>query len=297
MHGKAKHLTSYRGEITFSMLRISGCSLRSSCQAERTELAEQGFGSFHSLGVRLIEPSEVGGSANAERMEKEDDFREIRSLDLRCVAVGSVEVSALRPEPPTGAWGGASGPPFALISGGAADRFEVECADATFGIVPSYSSEAGVHHMTDAIDGDGGFGDVRGDDHLAERVGGEGEILFLGGQLTMQGNQCHPLRKTLAADRVHRGHDFSHARHEDQDIAIGAGLDDAFYCVRGLLRDRTIIRTIEIRNLDRPRLAFGDDYRTSVKIGSDGFRIERGRHHSDLEIRAGSRLKLLGESQ
>ena len=47
--------------------------------------------------------------------------------------------------------------------------------------------------MSNAIDSDRGFGDVRCDNDFAEWVGREGQILLFGRDVTVQRNQSEPL--------------------------------------------------------------------------------------------------------
>ena len=65
-----------------------------------------------------------------------------------------------------------AGPSGALLRGGLTDRFDEEHVDAATGVVAMNSSETRVDHVTHPFDGDGGFGDVGGDDYLATVTGG-----------------------------------------------------------------------------------------------------------------------------
>ena len=66
----------------------------------------------------------------------------------------------------------------ALIGGGAADFFHEQGVDAAVGIEARDAGQAAVDDDAHAIDGEGGFGDIRGDDDLALAIAGEGGILI-----------------------------------------------------------------------------------------------------------------------
>lgn len=101
-------------------------------------------------------------------MEEENDFGEVAALDFGGVAFFAAEVAAFGPEPVAGSGGGAAGAAFSLVGTGAADRFQLEGADAAFGIVASDAGDTAVDDVADAIDCDAGLGDVGGDDDFSE---------------------------------------------------------------------------------------------------------------------------------
>ena len=70
------------------------------------------------------------------------------------------------------------GAAFALFGGGAADFFNEQGADAAFGIVTRNARETGIDDVADAVDGNGSFGDVGGDDDFAKFVWREGPVLI-----------------------------------------------------------------------------------------------------------------------
>ena len=135
--------------------------------AKSAEEAEQLFGAFDGGFVRLIEPIELGGPFDSERMEQEDYFSQIAALDFWRVPVRPIEVAAFGPEPITGSRGSPAGAAFTLIGGGATDVFEEQCADTAFRVIASHTGFTAVYDVTNAIDGDGSFGDVCGDHNFA----------------------------------------------------------------------------------------------------------------------------------
>src|SRR5690349_10505292 len=101
-------------------------------------------------------------------MQQEYDFREVAALDLGCVAFGAVKLPAFSPEPMTCPWSGAAGSPLALLSRGTADRFDEKRGDSAVGVVSRDSSQAAVYDVTDAVNSNRGFGDIRGDNNFAK---------------------------------------------------------------------------------------------------------------------------------
>ncbi len=135
---------------------------------ERAQDAQQFFGALDGLRVGAVEPIEAGGVLDAQGMKEQNDFRQVAALNFRSVALGAVEVAAFGPKPVADAGRGAAGPAGALLGGGAADRFDQQGADAALGVVAGDARQAAVNHMDNAVDGDGGFGDVGGDDDFAQ---------------------------------------------------------------------------------------------------------------------------------
>ncbi len=105
--------------------------------------------------------------------------------------------------------------------------------------------------MPDAVDGHGGFGDVRGHNNLAKYIRREGKVLFLRLKFPVQGDEGEPLAGMKGATGVDGGIDFAHARHEDQNVAFRAGIDDAFHDLRGLFHHRALVVRIKVTGFDR----------------------------------------------
>ena len=69
---------------------------------------------------------------------------------------------------------------LALLGRGPADRLNEKRADTAFGVITRHPRQSAVHHVADTIDGDRSFRNVGGDDHFAQRMGGEGQVLLFG---------------------------------------------------------------------------------------------------------------------
>src|SRR5437868_1271480 len=89
----------------------------------------------------------------------------------------------------TGSGGSSACASFALFGGGAIDVFDEKRADAALRIVSGNSRFAAIDHMPDAVNCDGGFRDVCGDDYFAERIGNESEVLIFGRQIAVKWNE------------------------------------------------------------------------------------------------------------
>ena len=126
-------------------------------------------------------------------MQQQHHLGQVAALNLGRVALGPVQLAAFGPEPVAGARRGASGAAFALLGGGPADGLEEERADAALGVVARDPRQPAIHHVANAVDGDRGLRDIRGDDHLAQGIRREGEVLLLGRQVAVQGDEGEPL--------------------------------------------------------------------------------------------------------
>ncbi len=289
VHGQALHLAADGSEFV-------GGSI------EGAEDAEELLGAFDGGRVGFIEPVEFGGLANVERVEEENDLGEIAALDFGCVALGAVEVAALGPKAVASARGGAAGAAFALIGGGAADLFDQERADAAFGVVSGDAGLAAVHNVTDAVDGDGGFGDIGGDDDFSIRIGGKGEVLVLGLELAVERDEGDAFADVGGSNGGDGGIDLAHAGHEDEDIALGAGVDDSGDDISGLVRDWAFVMAAEVADFDRETLALGDQDGAGGgvrgrEVISNGLGVQCGGHDSELEVGAAGLLEIFDEGQ
>jgi hypothetical protein len=66
-----------------------------------------------------------------------------------------------------------------LIGGGFGDGGEFESIESGAGVELDLSGESGIDDGFDAIDGDGGFGDVGSEDNFALWCGSEDFVLFV----------------------------------------------------------------------------------------------------------------------
>ena len=110
--------------------------------------------------------------------------------------------------------------------------------------------------MADAIDRDGGFRDIGGDDDFAHWIRREGKILLFRRQVAVQRNERQPFVRMSRLQSADRRIDFSHARHEHQDVSRFAGVHDSFHNVRRLFGHGPLVVISRIADFDGETLAF-----------------------------------------
>ena len=289
MHGQTEHLPADPGELAGGGV-------------DGSEHPEKLFGPGDSLGVGFVEPVEFRGIGHAQRVEQQDDFGQVGPLDFRRGALRTVEMVALRPQAAAGARPGAPGAALALVGRGSADAFKEQGMDAAFRIVAGDAGQSGINNMPDAVDRDGGLGDIRGDDDLADRLRGEGRVLVFGTQFTVQWKQRKRLTDSLCPDLRDGRLDLTHARHEDEDVPGLAREDQIGHDLGGDLRGRAFIGSRQKADLDGEHLPFGDDDGTGAELRmgevvGDGFGIQRGRHDDEPEVGPGRLLDALCEGE
>lgn len=216
-------------------------------RAEREEQLERADDEARGRGGQEVEARDV---VDAERLELQYHGRQVAALDLRDGRGRQGGEAGRSVQPVALARLGAAGAAGALGGGGAGHGHGGQRVDAGGGIVGAQLDEAAVDDIEDAVDGDGGFGDVGGEDHLAY-VGGRGfkhGQLLRGRQAGVQGHRGEALRlrterEGFVGDALHGGRDFVGAGEEDEDIAgrlLRVDVDDGRYraseiVFRGLL--------------------------------------------------------------
>jgi len=175
-----------------------------------------------------------------------------------------------------------------LLGRSAADGLDEKRVNAAFGVVARDARQPAINHVADAINGDRGFRDVGGDDHLAEGTGRESKVLLLGRQVAVQGDQCQALGAAKGAEGGEGGVDFGHAGHEDQDVAGVARVDDLLDGIGGLLWDWPFVPPVQIAHRDGETLPFRQQNRRSSRLPSQvlrhRFRLKRGGHDRQLKL-------------
>src|SRR2546430_111919 len=82
----------------------------------------------------------------------------------------------------------------ALISGSLADFLHEQSIEAAVRIIARNAGEAAVNDAADTINRERGFGDIRRDDDFAFVVTSDGGVLFVRGELPMQGQKNEAAR-------------------------------------------------------------------------------------------------------
>src|SRR6185503_4706981 len=191
-------------------------------------------------------------------MQEQHDFGQIAALNFRGVALWAIQVTALAPKAVTSAWGGSARTAFALFRRRAADVLYEKSADAALWFVAGDSRLAAVHDVANAINGDGGFGDIGGDNHFAERIRRKCQVLIFRGQIAVQRNYRETLVCLRGANGADGSVDFAHAGHEHKDVARFAGVDDAFDSIGGLIGEGAFVAMALEPHFDGEHLSFGN---------------------------------------
>ncbi len=151
---------------------------------------------------RGLEPAEFRQVFQARSLQREDHLGQIQPLDLRHLPAGRSFCSSLDHRPEALTRGRASGASRTLIGAGLADALDKKRIDPAIRIVPGNTRKAAIDDETDAVDGDRGFRDIRGDDDLRLLIAGNGGVLILRRQLTVQRkNEISPAIPSVAATR------------------------------------------------------------------------------------------------
>ena len=256
---------------------------------QRAEDGQQRLRALHGFGVRPVQPVEFGRTFDPERVEQQDCFREVGALDFRSVLRGAGEMVAVGPEPPAGSRRGAARAAGPLVRTGAADLLDGQRLDAAFGIITGDARQAGVHDMTDAVNGHAGLGDVGGDDDLARVAGLKGAVLVVRRQVAMQREEQAPFGEPRATQGVDGRVDLAHAWHEHEDISRIAIADDALDGLGRPLRRGPLITVFRPVDRDGERASFGNEDRGRAfwilrEITRDRLRFERRGHHHNFQV-------------
>ena len=266
------------------------------------ERAQQRLGLGHGVGVRLVEPVELGGFVDAGGVQHQHRPRQIGAVDFRRVVPGAIEVAALGPKPVARSRRGAAGAAGALVGGGAADLLDQQRAKAALGVEAGDAGHAAVDHVTDAVDGHRGLGDVGGDNDFSAVAPGEGAILIGRWEVAVQRDQLDRLRQSATADRADSAANFAHSRHKNQNIAGRVVAEDLLDGLGSLLRDGIAIAILAEANLDRKGAPVGGEHAAGIvirlaKVAGDRAGLNRRRHDDKLEVGASGALQFFDEAK
>ena len=256
-------------------------------RVDGSQFVEELDGAFHAAGVRVFEPAEGIERSDARRFEGEDDFGEVESEDFGDFGRGAAAVGIFAPEAPAGTGGGASGASGALIGAGAGDGLDGERIDAAVGVPCGEAGEAGIDDRLDAVDGEGGFGDIGGDDDAAWASGADRSVLLGWGQFAVERENVEVAGPSFAAEGVDGFADFEGTRHEDEGVALAAGGDGVAADSGGVVPEFAFHRDLfrGVADIDRERAAGGDEVSGGgTEVGPEGIRLQGGRHHEDGEV-------------
>ena len=136
-----------------------------------------------------VQPGQVLGPACAPDGQVQAERRKVRIQDLRSLPGAEAVFLGLLPQAAADAGLQAAGATGPLPGPGQRDAHGLQTGKAAGRIEAALAGKARVHHQADALDGQGGLGDGRGQDDLAFARGrrSDGRILLLRAQHPVEG--------------------------------------------------------------------------------------------------------------
>ncbi len=187
-----------------------------------------------------------------------------------------------------GAVGDAAAASSALAGAGFGDGFDEEALDAGAGIEAVDAGDTGVDDGPDIRDGEGGFGDVGGEDDAAFcGRGGKDGLLGVAGEAGEKGED-EGIRVAATFEEVRGVADFAFAGEEDEGIAEGFACGEPFGGAGDLVGHRfggEVGRVEDVINGEGAAFD-GDDGCTAEELG-EGEGVEGGGGDDDFEVGAG----------
>lgn len=269
---------------------------------EAGEVVELLEGAHHGLGRGGVHEIKVDEVLDAELLELQDRVGEVGAQDLRVRLLNELLLEGLlRVQPEALSRLGTTGTTGTLLGRGLGDGGDKEGLDADARVVDLLLAEARVDDVDDTVDGEGGFGNVGGDDALATGTaalaGGAGglvedALLLLRGEGTVEGVDDQRAGVDFAHEFVGFEVDFPagifnlvFTGQEEQDIALGLGGVNLEDCSDGGL-DVVALRLGGVEDLDRVSSSRNRQQRRIVEVSLELLRIKRGGHDDDLEVRS-----------
>lgn len=160
----------------------------------------------------------------------------------------------------------------------------------------SDAGEAGIDDHGNAVDGDGAFGNVGGEDDFALLIGSDGAVLFFGCEVAVERREEEVVAFGKACERGGGAADFVGAGEEDEEVAGGRLGEDGFHRLADLVFER-VGGVRAVAHVHGEQAAFGAKDRAAVEIGGDGRGVEGGGHDDELEVRAGGALEVAEKSE
>ncbi len=162
-------------------------------------------------------------SPRPEARHRQDDGGEVGAQDLRVGELGTAVEVVLGVEPDRDAVGDPAAAAGPLVGRRLAHRLDRQPLHLRALAVAADARRAGVDDIADAWDGEGGLGDVGGENDAPARVRSEDPVLLGGGEPTVERHDLRD-RQPHPAQRVGRVTYLPLAGEEDEDVAAGAGV-------------------------------------------------------------------------
>ena len=284
------------------MEREAGHRAANGCQAlaggHRAEALEQVERALQGGGFGGFDPRESAHVVDPHGEEFQQDARWIEAADFGGRLGRAGRVVACRPQPQAQPGGGATGASGALVGGRPRDGLHGERVQPAHRIVVGETRQPAVDHDADAVDGEGGFGHVGGDDDLAPGTGGQGLVLPLGREFAVEGKDRPPSGPPLRSQRLHRPADLMDAGHEDQGVALGTACHRLAQHRHGPVPQRLAPHGVAgLLHLDRKHPAVRANVLRPRETRIQGQAFQRRRNHIQLEVRAQRGLQPAAQRQ
>ncbi len=141
------------------------------------------------LLLRWFEPAKCAQVCDPGSFQRQDDLRQVQTLNLGKFLPRTVHVLLLRPKPPAQPWRSAAGAPRPLVCRGSADLLDQQGIDPPIRIIARNTRQSAVNYAPDAVNGQRGFGDVGSDHDLAPILTRHRSILVACRQFAMERKQ------------------------------------------------------------------------------------------------------------
>ncbi len=185
---------------------------------QRAELVEQRVAGANGGSDGGVEKRERLDIAEPERLHAQDDFREIRPLDLRLREARALREIFLRIEPDAGAILHAPRTARALVRAALRDVLDRQPLGPRARIVAAHAGKPGIDHIANARQGERSLRDVRGHDHAAARARREDALLLGGGHAPEKPDHLEA-RAEAAFQHFARVANVALRGHKDEDVA------------------------------------------------------------------------------
>ncbi len=257
----------------------------------RPQFEEGVVGVLDGTRVGGVEEGEVVHRAEAQGVHAQDHGGEVGAQDLRVGVRRAGEVVVLRVEADAHPGAEAAATPLALVGAGPGDGFDGQALDLGAGAVAADAGVAGVHHVADAGDGEGGLGDVGGeDDAPGAALGVEDAVLFLLRQARVQGQDLAARRMVLAQGLGGLA-DLPFAGEENEDVAGAVAGQFVHRLHHALLQIAVLgvqVLALEgaVAHLHRVAAPFHVDHRGAAEMAGEAVRVDGGGGDDELEVGA-----------
>ena len=254
--------------------------------AERSKFVQQIVTRADGRTDGRIDEGEILDLAELEGLHAQDDLGEVRTLNLRHGEAVALFKIFLRIQTDADAVLHTACTAGTLVGAALGDSLDGQALGARAWIVTADASEAGVHHVTYAWNGDGGFGDVCGDDDAALTARLEDALLLGGGHAAKQCEHFEARTET-AIKKIARLADVALRGHEDEHVAVVGFDEGVFHGGDGTVDEPKIVFAAFKRRVANihGKHASGDfdDGRATERSG-EGLGVDGGGGDEQLEV-------------